>query len=144
MKHALKYLKFDIVAPYCVHPGNLTRRSQAVKAHAIVLFMKGVPDAPQCGFSRTVAKVLEMYEVPSVKMKTYNVLEDPELRTAIKEFSYVVTSLAFPGADFGNFRASRDWPTVPQLYVNGEFVGGCDIVLESESLILDARMLRGY
>jgi glutaredoxin-related protein len=55
--------------------------------------MKGVPEAPQCGFSRTVAKVLEMYEVPPQKMKSYNVLEDPELRTAIKEFSFVLTSL---------------------------------------------------
>ena len=55
--------------------------------------MKGVPEAPQCGFSRTVAKVLEMYEVPPEKMKSYNVLEDPELRTAIKEFSYIFTSL---------------------------------------------------
>ena len=53
--------------------------------------MKGVPEAPQCGFSRTVAKVLEMYEVPPEKVKSYNVLEDPELRTAIKEFSYVFT-----------------------------------------------------
>ena len=55
--------------------------------------MKGVPEAPQCGFSRTVAKVLEMYEVPPEKMKTYNVLEDPELRTAVKVFSYVFNSL---------------------------------------------------
>jgi len=53
--------------------------------------MKGVPEAPQCGFSRTVAKILEMYEVPPEKVKSYNVLEDPELRTAIKEFSYVFT-----------------------------------------------------
>ena len=91
-KHALKYLKLDITAPYHALTGNLTRCSQAVKAHPLVLFMKGVPEAPQCGFSRTVAKLLEMYEVPPEKMKSYNVLEDPELRTAIKEFSYVFTS----------------------------------------------------
>jgi monothiol glutaredoxin len=102
--------------------------------------MKGVPEAPQCGFSRTVAKVLEMYEVPHEKMKSYNVLEDPELRTAIKEFSCVFTSRV-SRAHLGNIWSSRDWPTIPQLYVDGEFVGGCDIVLESKSFILDARML---
>jgi monothiol glutaredoxin len=92
MKHALKYLKLDITAPYHVPTNVLMRCSQAVKTHPLVLFMKGVPEAPQCGFSRTVAKVLEMYEVPPQKMKSYNVLEDPELRTAIKEFSYVLAS----------------------------------------------------
>lgn len=81
----------------------------AVAASPVVLFMKGNPDAPQCGFSRTVVQILEMQGVPREKMHTYNVLEDPELRSAIKEYS--------------------DWPTVPQLYVNGEFVGGCDILL---------------
>ena len=97
--HALKYLKLDTTAPYHVPTSLLTRCSQAVKAHPLVLFMKGVPEAPQCGFSRTVAKVLEIYEVPPEKVKTYNVLEDPELRTAIKEFSYVFTT---PGAEFIN------------------------------------------
>ena len=67
---------------------------------------------PQCGFSRAVVQLLDLHGVPVEKMKTYNVLEDPELRDAIKEFS--------------------EWPTIPQVYVNGEFVGGCDIVLGSE------------
>lgn len=71
--------------------------------------MKGTPQLPECGFSRAVIQVLELQGVPPEKMHTYNVLEDSELRSGIKEFS--------------------EWPTVPQLYVNSEFVGGCDIVL---------------
>ncbi|PCH44461.1 monothiol glutaredoxin-5, partial [Wolfiporia cocos MD-104 SS10] len=81
----------------------------AVSSTPVVLFMKGTPDAPQCGFSRAAIQVLGLHGVPPEKMKTYNVLEDQELRTGIKEFS--------------------DWPTIPQLYVDGEFVGGCDILL---------------
>jgi len=64
---------------------------------------------PQCGFSRAAIQVLDLHGVPPEKMKTYDVLEDQELRSGIKEFS--------------------DWPTIPQLYVSGEFVGGCDILL---------------
>jgi len=71
--------------------------------------MKGTPELPQCGFSRAVIQVLDLHGVPHEKMQTYNVLEDLELRNGIKEFS--------------------EWPTVPQLYVNLEFIGGCDIVL---------------
>ncbi|KAI0917883.1 monothiol glutaredoxin grx5 [Taiwanofungus camphoratus] len=81
----------------------------AVSGSPVVLFMKGTPDAPQCGFSRAAIQVLGLQGVPPEKLKTYNVLEDSELRNDIKEFS--------------------DWPTIPQLYVNGEFVGGCDILL---------------
>ncbi|KAI0700137.1 glutaredoxin [Cerioporus squamosus] len=82
---------------------------QAVSSTPVVLFMKGTPDAPQCGFSRAAVQVLDIHGVPAEKMKTFDVLEDSELRQSIKEFS--------------------DWPTIPQLYVNGEFVGGCDILL---------------
>ncbi|KAG9097140.1 monothiol glutaredoxin grx5 [Ceratobasidium sp. 370] len=82
---------------------------QAVKSTPLVLFMKGTPDVPQCGFSRAVIQILQLHEVPKDKMKTYNVLEDAELRNSIKEYS--------------------DWPTVPQLYVDGQFIGGCDIVM---------------
>ncbi|KAI0060644.1 glutaredoxin-like protein [Artomyces pyxidatus] len=82
---------------------------KAVDASPLVLFMKGTPSRPECGFSRAVIQVLDLHGVPPDKMKTYNVLEDSELRSGIKEFS--------------------EWPTIPQLYVNGEFVGGCDIVL---------------
>jgi len=62
---------------------------QAVKASPVVLFMKGTPDSPQCGFSRTVVQILDIEGVPKEKLQTYNVLEDPELRSGIKEYSYV-------------------------------------------------------
>ncbi|KAK7033901.1 monothiol glutaredoxin grx5 [Paramarasmius palmivorus] len=71
--------------------------------------MKGTPDVPQCGFSRAAVQVLDLEGVDVSKMQTYNVLEDSQLREDIKAFS--------------------EWPTIPQLYVNGEFVGGCDILL---------------
>ena len=73
----------------------------------VCLFMKGVPDAPQCGFSMTVSNILKHL---NVNFKGVNVLDDQNLRQGIKEFS--------------------DWPTIPQLYIKGEFVGGCDIVKE--------------
>jgi monothiol glutaredoxin len=74
-----------------------------IDASPIVLFMKGTPSAPQCGFSATVVQVLTYFNVP---FKGINVLADAELREGIKQFS--------------------EWPTIPQLYVKGEFVGGCD------------------
>ncbi len=73
----------------------------------VVLFMKGIPAAPQCGFSAAVVQILSQLGVP---YKTFDVLEDFEVREGIKAFS--------------------NWPTIPQLYVKGEFVGGCDIVRE--------------
>ena len=73
----------------------------------VCLFMKGVPDAPQCGFSMTVSNILKIL---NVNFKAINVLENEEIRNGIKTFS--------------------DWPTIPQLYVQGEFVGGCDIIKE--------------
>lgn len=73
--------------------------------------MKGTPDAPQCGFSRAVCQILDVQGVPREKLVTYNCLADQELREGIKEYS--------------------EWPTIPQVYVKGEFVGGCDIVLSS-------------
>jgi len=86
-----------------------SRIQGAVKASPVVLFMKGTPEEPQCGFSRAVVQILDLHGVPPEKLQTYNVLADPELRSGIKEFS--------------------EWPTVPQVYVNGEFVGGCDILI---------------
>ena len=83
------------------------RITKLVTENEIVLFMKGVPQAPQCGFSAGVVKVLDTLGSPYVGV---NVLEDPFMREGIKEYS--------------------DWPTIPQLYVKGEFVGGCDIVRE--------------
>ena len=78
-----------------------------VAENEVLLFMKGTPVFPQCGFSAAVVHVLS--EV-GVKFKAVDVLKDPEIRQGIKEFS--------------------NWPTIPQLYVKGEFVGGCDIVKE--------------
>jgi monothiol glutaredoxin len=78
-----------------------------VESNDIVLFMKGTPAMPQCGFSATVIHILDHV---GVKYKAVNVLADPEIRQGIKDFS--------------------NWPTIPQLYVKGEFVGGCDIVKE--------------
>ena len=78
-----------------------------IDANDVVLFMKGTPVFPQCGFSNTVVQVLTYL---GVQFKGINVLEDDSIREGIKAFS--------------------DWPTIPQLYVKGEFVGGCDIVRE--------------
>lgn len=68
---------------------------QAVKAHPVVLFMKGDPGAPRCGFSRAVSQVVAAYEVPNDKLKTYDVLADPELRQSIKEYSYVAFGIYY-------------------------------------------------
>ena len=81
--------------------------NKEITENEICLFMKGTPDAPQCGFSMAVSNMLKILEV---KYKSVNVLEDQSLREGIKEFS--------------------DWPTIPQIYIKGEFVGGCDIVKE--------------
>ena len=87
---------------------NVQDRIKAeVDSNDVVLFMKGTPAMPQCGFSATVVQVLDHL---GVKYKGVNVLADPEVRNGIKEFS--------------------NWPTIPQLYVKGEFVGGCDIIRE--------------
>ncbi len=83
------------------------RIKQDVASNPVVLFMKGTPVFPQCGFS---AAVVQMLTHLGVKFKGIDVLTDPEIRQGIKEFS--------------------SWPTIPQLYVKGEFVGGCDIVRE--------------
>ena len=81
--------------------------SKEIESNEVCLFMKGTPDAPQCGFSMAVANLLKILEV---NFKGVNVLENEKLRQGIKEFS--------------------DWPTIPQLYIKKEFVGGCDIVKE--------------
>ena len=78
-----------------------------IETNEVCLFMKGTPDAPQCGFSMAVSNMLKILEV---NFKGINVLEDQNLREGIKTFS--------------------DWPTVPQLYIKKEFIGGCDIVKE--------------
>ncbi len=78
-----------------------------INDNQVCLFMKGTPDAPQCGFSMAVSNVLKHL---NVNFKSINVLEDEKLRQGIKDYS--------------------DWPTIPQLYVKKEFIGGCDIVKE--------------
>ena len=78
-----------------------------IQSENVCLFMKGTPEVPQCGFSSAVSNVLKHLEVNFLGI---NVLEDPEIREGIKIFS--------------------DWPTIPQLYIKGEFIGGCDIVKE--------------
>ena len=78
-----------------------------IDTNDVCLFMKGVPDTPQCGFSMTVSNILKHL---NVNFKGVNVLDDQNLRQGIKEYS--------------------DWPTIPQLYIKGEFIGGCDIVKE--------------
>ena len=78
-----------------------------IKSDDIVLFMKGNKQFPQCGFSGAVVQILDHLDV---NYKTVNVLEDPEIRDGIKMYS--------------------NWPTIPQLYVKGEFIGGCDIIRE--------------
>ena len=81
--------------------------SEAISKNEVCLFMKGTPDVPQCGFSLAVSNVLKHLEV---NFTGINVLENNNLREGIKEFS--------------------EWPTIPQLYIKSEFIGGCDIVKE--------------
>ncbi|XP_072931312.1 uncharacterized monothiol glutaredoxin ycf64-like [Epargyreus clarus] len=78
-----------------------------VKDNKVVVFMKGIPDAPRCGFSNAVVQIMRMHAVP---YESYDVLADENLRQGIKDYS--------------------NWPTIPQVFINGEFVGGCDIMLQ--------------
>ncbi|XP_020487205.1 glutaredoxin-related protein 5, mitochondrial [Labrus bergylta] len=81
---------------------------EMVKKDKVVVFMKGTPAQPMCGFSNAVVQILRMHGVD--EYAAYNVLEDQDLRQGVKDFS--------------------NWPTIPQVYFNGEFVGGCDILLQ--------------
>ncbi len=90
---------------------------EAVKANDVLLFMKGTPTFPQCGFSSVVVQVLDYL---GVEYQAVNVLDDQDVREGIKTFS--------------------QWPTIPQLYVKGEFVGGCDIIKE----MFEAGELKDY
>ncbi|XP_039757297.1 uncharacterized monothiol glutaredoxin ycf64-like [Pararge aegeria] len=106
------------VLPLCNNSFKLTLRLLAdapinnkidkiVKNNKVVVFMKGVPDAPRCGFSNAVVQIMRMHAVP---YDSHDVLADENLRQGIKEYS--------------------NWPTIPQVFINGEFVGGCDIMLQ--------------
>ncbi|KAG4305330.1 hypothetical protein PORY_001500 [Pneumocystis oryctolagi] len=81
-----------------------------IKTSPVVLFMKGTPEQPLCGFSRAVIHLLGMHSIDPAKFSTFNVLDDDRVRQGIKEYS--------------------NWPTIPQLYINNEFIGGCDILLQ--------------
>ena len=81
--------------------------SNEIKANDVCLFMKGSPDPPQCGFSLAVANILKVLEV---NFKSVDVLQNQDIRQGIKDYS--------------------DWPTIPQLYIKNEFIGGCDIIKE--------------
>ena len=88
-------------------PGIRERIAEDITANDVILYMKGTPQFPQCGFSAAVVQILSQL---GVEYKAVDILRDPEIRQGIKDFS--------------------NWPTVPQLYVKGEFIGGCDIVRE--------------
>jgi len=81
-----------------------------IKNNPVILYMKGTQDMPMCGFSNSVVQVLSQY---GVEFKDVNVLENPEIRVKLSEYS--------------------NWPTIPQLFINGELIGGCDIVMEMDS-----------
>ncbi|KAJ7322729.1 hypothetical protein JRQ81_019016 [Phrynocephalus forsythii] len=91
-------------------PGRGSKEAveELVRAHPVVVFLKGSPAQPQCGFSNAVVQVLRLHGVRDYR--AYDVLQDPELRQGIKNYS--------------------NWPTIPQVFLNGEFVGGCDILLQ--------------
>jgi len=86
------------------------RIDDIVKGHEIVLFMKGSASFPMCGFSGRAVQILKACNVDPKTLKTVNVLDDAEIRQGIKEYSH--------------------WPTIPQLYIKGEFIGGSDIMME--------------
>ncbi|MGR9044052.1 MAG: Grx4 family monothiol glutaredoxin [Gammaproteobacteria bacterium] len=85
----------------------ITRIKELVENNPVILFMKGTPDFPQCGFSGQSVQVLRAC---NSNFEYFNIFEDPELREALKQYS--------------------NWPTYPQLYINGELVGGCDIIID--------------
>lgn len=88
--------------------GQAKQLDALVKKDKVVVFLKGTPEQPQCGFSNAVVQILRLHGVRDYA--AYNVLDDPELRQGIKDYS--------------------NWPTIPQVFLNGEFVGGCDILLQ--------------
>lgn len=97
-----------ILSSYSTSTGSKEHLDTLVKANKVVVFMKGNPDAPRCGFSNAVVQILKTHGVD--KYDAHDVLQDEDLRQGIKEFS--------------------NWPTIPQVYLNGEFLGGCDIMLD--------------
>jgi len=101
--------RFSPVAARFLSTETKAAIDKAVASAPVVLFMKGTPETPQCGFSRASIQILGLQGVDPTKFAAFNVLEDEALRQGIKEYS--------------------EWPTIPQLYVDKEFVGGCDILV---------------
>ncbi len=93
---------------------------QDIAGNDIVLYLKGTPEAPRCGFSGMVVKILQHH---GADFRAVNVMDDPNVRQGIKDFS--------------------NWPTIPQLYIKGEFVGGCDIVREMHQTGEFAKLFKG-
>ena len=89
------------------NPELVKKVEEQVKSSKVIVYMKGDKEAPRCGFSAAAVEVLKSYDIP---FQTVNVLEDENLWEALEEYS--------------------QWPTVPQIFINGEFVGGCDIITE--------------
>lgn len=115
IKHGPLFLEMSFKRLYSgAASASQTYIAGLVKAHPVVAFVKGTQLQPQCGFSRAVIKVLELHELDSSKLNVVNCLEPTSdgflLRDEIKKFS--------------------DWPTIPQIYVSGEFIGGCDLLVE--------------
>uniref|UniRef100_A0A0K0DP45 Glutaredoxin-related protein 5, mitochondrial n=1 Tax=Angiostrongylus cantonensis TaxID=6313 RepID=A0A0K0DP45_ANGCA len=106
-KRSVVSLRFCSTAASSLSGDLRSKIDKMVKSDDVVVFMKGTQEEPLCGFSRNVKLVLDYHDV---KFKDYNVLSDPELREGIKTYS--------------------DWPTIPQVYIKGEFVGGCDILVQ--------------
>ncbi|XP_052027534.1 glutaredoxin-related protein 5, mitochondrial-like [Apodemus sylvaticus] len=103
--------------------GSQAEQLDSLVKDKVVVFLKGTPEQPQCGFSKAVVQILRLHGV--LDYAAYNVLDDPELRQGIKDYS--------------------KWPTIPQVYLNGEFVGGCDILLQMHQngdLVEELRKLR--
>lgn len=96
---AVRYFSHDV--------GSTEELEKMVKNKKVVVFMKGVPDAPKCGFSNAVVQIFRMH---AVSYDSYDVLENDSIRQGIKNYT--------------------NWPTIPQVFINGEFVGGCDILLQ--------------
>lgn len=92
---------------YCTEIASKEQIEKMVKNNKVVVFMKGVPDAPKCGFSNAVVQIMRMHSVP---YDSHDVLASDAIRQGIKDYT--------------------DWPTIPQVFIDGEFVGGCDIMLQ--------------
>ncbi|ELR22183.1 glutaredoxin, putative [Acanthamoeba castellanii str. Neff] len=107
VQDAIKKVRLNFLPPSRPEALTLTRAVQVVSEYPCVVFMKGTPDAPQCGFSNATIKALNTV---GAHYEAFDVLQSAELRDGIKKFT--------------------DWPTIPQVFIGGEFVGGCDITLQ--------------